>query len=148
MTGADADLTDTYGLTAWQNALQRSLTSKVYAADIFPALHEMLAPGSVDLMADNRLIKLDSALGEFMLFNVLLVFFRLAFNESSLSALLYTATSIEELTANFSNAIIPGYRKKSVYISSLLAKNEAGSSHPYGRMLFKRKAYWALHAKR
>ncbi|MFZ5997497.1 MAG: hypothetical protein ACOYW7_08420 [Nitrospirota bacterium] len=65
--GADTELTDNYGLTAWQNALQRAVYDAKFAPDSFPAVHELMAPSSVSLKVDDRLVKLDSSQGEFLL---------------------------------------------------------------------------------
>jgi hypothetical protein len=60
VAGADAELTDNYGLTAWQGALQRAAQDRKFASDVFPAVHEILAPSSASLRVDNRLVKIDS----------------------------------------------------------------------------------------
>jgi hypothetical protein len=59
--GADTELTDNYDQTAWQLALQRAMKDSKFASELFPGVHEMLAPSSVSLKIDARLIKIDTA---------------------------------------------------------------------------------------
>lgn len=138
--GADASLTDNYGLTAWHCALERALSDKQFAADGFPAINELLASSSVSLKADDRLVKLDGSHGEFLLFHIFFIMLRTRISrvQPKLDMPL-TAAMLAEIMSILPDSVVPDYRKKRAYISALLSKNETDSSSPYCRKLFLRK---------
>lgn len=137
--GADADLADNYGLTAWYGALERATGDARYASELFPAVHELLAPSHVSLKVDDRLIKLDARQGEFILFAVILASLHKRLNAKSLVLAPINAVALAEQLALLPDSLLPAYRKKRAYVSGLLSKNEAGSSNPYCKQLFKRE---------
>jgi hypothetical protein len=145
--GANIELTDNYGLTAWQISLQKSLLDKKFASSLFPQINEMLAPSSVSLKVDDRLIKLDSSQGEFMLFHIFFALLPHRFNHLSAHAISLTAVHLAEIVALLPESVIAEYRKKRQYISGLLSKNETDSTNPYSRKLFRRKGrgYYILN---
>ncbi len=61
----------------------------------------------------------------------------------------FTAVRLAELVEYLPDSVLPGYRRKRQYISSLLSKNEIGSQNPYGRKLFMRlrTGYYILNPK-
>ncbi len=138
-SGANKDLTDNYGMTAWQIALQRAVLDDKFTSSSFHQINEVLAPSGVSLKLDDRLIKLDSSQGEFMLFHLFFVLLPHRFNHLSAKAIPLTAVRLFEIAGFLSDSVIAEYRKKRQYISGLLSKNETDSANPYSRKLFKRK---------
>ncbi|MHB8845219.1 MAG: PhoH family protein [Nitrospirota bacterium] len=139
-SGADAELTDNYGRTSWQSALLRALHDKEYAAKQFPMVHEILVPSYISLRIDDRLIKLDAKQGEFLLFHTFFALFHFQMNRSQYAIEAPSkAAHLTEMIETLPDSVIPAYRKKRAYTSSLLSKNETDSTNPYGRKLFKRK---------
>ncbi|MEW6738533.1 MAG: UvrD-helicase domain-containing protein [Nitrospirota bacterium] len=145
--GADMDLTDNCGLTAWQAALQKAILDKKFASSVFPQINELLAPSSVSLKVEDRLIKLGSSQGEFMLFHIFFALLPHRFNHLSAHAIPLTAVQLSEIAALLPDIVIAEYRKKRQYISGLLSKNETDSTNPYSRKIFKRKrtGYYILN---
>lgn len=137
--GADADLPDNYGLTSWQGALQRASHDREFASELFAEVHELLGPSSVSLKVDDRLIKIDSMQGEFLLFHLFLTELRSRINLKYTGSVPLTAPDLAKIAELLPDGVIAGYRKKRAYISSLLSKNELGSTNPYGKKLFVRK---------
>ncbi|MBI5213903.1 MAG: hypothetical protein HY957_11145 [Nitrospirae bacterium] len=137
--GADAELPDSHGLTAWQSVFQRAIENKKFAEDSFPKITDMLMPPSVSLKADERLIKLDAKQGEFLLFYTFFTFIHDLIRNKPHYDVAFTAPEIIRWIALVPDSIIPGYRKKRAYISALLSKNEIDSANPYNKKLFKRK---------
>ncbi len=137
-SGADGELADNYGLTAWQGALQRAMQDKKFATDLFPAVHELLTQGSVSLKADDRLIKIDASQGEFLLFNIFFAIMHTRLNNRYADLVPVKAVELADMIAGLPDSVIPAYRKKRAYISSLLSKNETISTNLYGKKLFKR----------
>ena len=70
--GADVDLSDNHGRLAFHHVLLRAFLDPQYAGGPFAALYRLLAPQAVDLMENERLVKLDAHLIEFFLFNAML----------------------------------------------------------------------------
>lgn len=137
--GADTDLTDNYGLTAWLSALQLATRDKKFASELFPGVHEMLAPSSVSLKADDRLIKIDSRQGEFLLFNLFLTELRFRLSHKMHAFIPLSAPVLAKIAESLPGSVIPDYRKRRVYISALLSKNEIRSANPYNKKLFRRE---------
>ncbi len=137
-SGADAELVDNYGLTAWQGALLRALQEKKYAADQFPAVHELLSSSHVSLRIDDRLIKIDAQQGEFLLFHLFFALFHNQLNNRYAQLVPIKAAHLTDMIALLPDSVMPAYRKKRAYTSSLLSKNETDGANPYGKKLFKR----------
>ena len=148
-SGADAELVDNYGHTAWHIALLRALHDKKYAADQFPAIHEMLASSSVSLKIDDRLVKIDASQGEFLLFHIFFALFHDQLNKSWAMEVPIKAAHLTEMIELLPESVIPAYRKKRAYTSSLLSKNETDGTNPYCKKLFKRKrtGWYVLNPK-
>jgi hypothetical protein len=99
----------------------------------------MLAPSSVSLKVDSRLIKIDNRQGEFLLFHIFLAVLRNRINYQIDDYVPLTAVVLTEIAASLPDSVIPDYRKKRAYISALLSKNETASANPYCKKLFRRK---------
>jgi len=112
-----------------------SFSDEHYAADIFPELHDMLVPPGISVRVDDRLVKIDNHTGEFFLFSIFSLGIEML-RKSHEPGL--TAIHIEGALGRLPDAVVPPYRKKRSYISSLLAKNEHESGQPYNRKLFRR----------
>jgi hypothetical protein len=136
--GADPELTDNYGMTAWQGTIERTMMDKKFASDQYTAMHELLAPGSISLKVNDQLIKIDGSQGEFLLFHILFALFHRRLNSKYADLVPLKAVMLADMIALLPANVIPEYRKKRAYISSLLSKNETISSNPYGKKLFKR----------
>lgn len=147
--GANAELTDNYGRTAWQGALARASHEKKYAAELFPPVHEQLMPGSVSLKAEDRLIKIDASQGEFLLYQLFFSQLHDRLNSSLIDRVALTAVKLTDMVESLPDSITPAYRRKRQYLSSLLSKNEIDSTNPYGRKLFMRlrTGYYILNPK-
>lgn len=137
--GADTSLVDANGLNAFQIALDRACADERFARDKLPAIFDRLAPPSLDVQVDGRLIKLDRHLMEYFMLSVAMILFyqRLGENWVSENRLL-SARDFAEVLAHFPESVIPDRRKKRTYISSILSKNEVSRNDPYNRRLFKR----------
>ena len=140
-SGADPDLTDNYGLTAWYGALERATEDLRYASELFPGIHDLLSPSHVSLKVDNRLVKVDASQGEFLLFAVFFASIHKRLNSKYADLASLNAVHLAEALAHLPDSLVPAYRKKRAYVSALLSKNETGSLNPYGRKLFRRERH-------
>ena len=70
--GADPDVADDYGHTAWMGALNRAIDDAVFAKAHIGALFERLGPATLDVHTDGRLIRLERGQAEFWLLGLML----------------------------------------------------------------------------
>jgi len=142
--GADTGLVDGNGLNAYQIALERGCADPRFARTRLPAVWDRLAPPSLDVRVDDRLIRLDRHLMEYLMLSLALVLFyqRLAKNWAMTHQQGHALASgdFEETLGHFPDSLVPERRKKRSYISSILAKNEITREGPYNRKLFLRIA--------
>jgi len=140
--GADTSLIDSAGLTAFQGALRQALTDPKYAATKLPAIYRILEPESLSLQVGGRLVKLDNRKAEFLLFNLAMVLFYTNLNDKvfSTSRLGLESKDFVEATSALADQLVPAYRKKRPYLSSILSKNEVCRDDPRSLRLFVRVA--------
>ncbi len=112
-------------------------------------MHELLAPSYISLKIEDRLVKLDSSQGEFLLFAIFLSLLHKRFNSKYVAMVSLNAITLVERGSLLLDSIVPEYRKKRTYISWLLSKNEAESPNPYSRKLFRRErqGWYVLNPK-
>jgi hypothetical protein len=136
---ADTGLVDGNGLNAFQIILERACADERFARARLPAVFERLAPASLDLQIDGRLVKLDRRLMEYLMLCIAMVLFyqRLGENWASRRRLL-SAIDFAEVLGHFPESVVPAQRKKRAYLSSILSKNEVSRQGPYNRKLFLR----------
>lgn len=136
---ADTSLVDGNGLNAFQIALERACADARFARARLPALFARLAPASLDLQVDGRLVKLDQHLMEYLMLCIAMVLFyqRLGENWAKRRNAL-SAVDFAEILAHFPESLVPERRKKRTYISSILSKNEVSRADHYNRKLFLR----------
>jgi hypothetical protein len=139
---ADTSLVDGNGLNAFQIALDRACADERFARTKLPAIFERLAPPSIDIQVDGRLVKLDQRLMEYLMLCIAMVLFYQRLGERWVHGRkLLSAAEFVEVLEHFPESIVPARRKKRAYISSILSKNEIDRDAPYNRKLFQR---WKL----
>ncbi|RMD55589.1 MAG: hypothetical protein D6828_04420, partial [Nitrospirae bacterium] len=149
--GANRNIINARGLTPWQMILEIVLFESIvkrlfsFTEDTISKLHKLLMPTGIDLMIDGKLVKLDSRLGEFLLFNYF--YLKIPMEYERIETITDSAKHITEVFSNLPDSMILDYRRKRTYISSLLSKNEVHSKNPYCRKLFKRikRGYYILN---
>ena len=136
---ADTGLIDGNGLNAFQIGLERACADERFARAKLPAVFERLAPASLDVQIEGRLVKLDRRLMEYLMLCIAMVLFyqRLGENWASRRRLL-SAVDFADVLDHFPESVVPARRKKRSYISSILSKNELSREGPYNRKLFLR----------
>jgi len=136
--GANADLTDNSGFTAWQISLHQAIRGRGLDPATVYQVHELLAPSSVSLRVGDKLVKLSNRQGEFLLFQVALVLLMAVIGNPAHRNGALTAAYLAEAMRALPDSVVQPYRKSRSYISSLLAKHEADSQNPYNKKLFRR----------
>ncbi|NEX15841.1 MAG: hypothetical protein C1943_04165 [Halochromatium sp.] len=136
---ADTSLVDGNGLNAFQIALDRACADERFARTKLPAVFERLAPPSIDIQVDARLIKLDRRIMEYLMLCIAMVLFYQRLGERwAQRRHLLSAPDFVDVLEHFPESIVPVRRKKRPYISSILSKNEINRDAPYNRKLFQR----------
>jgi len=143
--GARGDLVDHFGRSAAQHLLLR-----VYRAEETPnfgALWDLLAPETIDVQVDQRLHKIGRHQAEHFFFLAMTALFKRLFRtrlgrfegvrtETFLLADIHERVlALERLPAT----VVRPERRRRAYISSVLARNEPGSSYTPNRKLWVRE---------
>ena len=137
--GADMDIVDNYGRNAFRLLLLQAFREPEFCRDKLPELYPLLKADHLKLRVDGRLIKINDQQAEFFMFNFALAITRLLFIEKGRRDLPGLESS-DFLTAveGYPSHILPDYRKKRAYISSILSKNEVNRDDKYNKKLFVR----------
>lgn len=153
--GAKRSLTGNMGKTAFQIALHAAYFNKKYAASKLAKIYHHLEPASISIKVDNKLIKIDSHLMEYFLFNLITAILHQLFHKlfwPNMKHFFFRGFSTQSFIDNvkhFPNKVLLDRRKKREYISSILSKNEMNRVGPYNRKLFLRveRGYYLLNPK-
>ena len=140
--GADISLTDNIGRNALLIALAQSYFNEKYATAKLSSVYRLLAPSSISIKVEGKLIKIDNHLMEFFMFNLIAAISPQKFTEKYFhySPGFSTADFLDELK-DFPDEVLLERRKKRSYISSILSKNEANRIGPYNRKIFIRTGH-------
>ncbi len=138
-SGAKVNLTDNWGRTPLQIALRRAYQSKDYAKKHIGKIYADLVSSNIKVKVEGKMIKIDNKLMEFFLLNSMIAKLEDILRSKIKKKLpsFETADFIEALK-NFPDHVIPAYRKKRSYLSSVLAKNEVNRDVSYNRKLLVR----------
>ncbi|WP_204369105.1 UvrD-helicase domain-containing protein [Methylocucumis oryzae] len=143
--GADTELVDGNGLTAFQIALNQAARNEAYAKKKLALIYQQLEPTSISIQVDGRLVKLDRHLMEFFLLNLMMAVFYRVMPDRVLRGKGFTSQDLLDAVAHIPNSVLPERRKQRAYLSSMLSKNEVNKDDKYNRKLFVRVrtgAYW------
>jgi hypothetical protein len=140
--GADAELADNAGRLAFHHVLLHALLDAGYARGAFGALYEMLVPPAVDLVVDERLVKLDRHLSEFFVFQAMFALMRYRLDYPSKWWRLGVAVGdLAGPAEAFPATVLPERRRRRQYLSSVLSRNEISRDYAYNRKLFARTSH-------
>ena len=148
--GAEVSLTDILGRNALQIVLAQAYCNKKYANTKLSSIYGLLAPSSINIKAEGKLIKIDNHLMEFFMFNVMRSILPEKCSEECSEDCFspgFSAADFVEGLKYFPNNVLLERRKKRNYISGILSKNEVSSNNPYNRKIFKRtiRGYYILN---
>jgi hypothetical protein len=139
--GADPDATDHFGRNALHLAMLEAFASPEIAKGSFGALFELLAPSSIDVNTERRLVRIDRHQSEYFLFQTLWVLFKSRFTRHGRThyAAFDTQAVLDAWDSLPANVVAPA-RNKRAHISAVLSRNEVDRDYAYNRALFKRVA--------
>jgi len=144
--GADPEVSDDYGHTAWMGALSRAIDDRDFARAHIGALFERLGPETLDVHTDGRLVRLERRQGEFWPLGLMLAGLKThcgGLAVRPLGAHRYTrgffADGLRETLDCLPEHLWPNARRKKEYLNSVLARAEIGSAYRPARKLWKRR---------
>ncbi|MDQ3562985.1 MAG: UvrD-helicase domain-containing protein [Pseudomonadota bacterium] len=147
--GANPDLTDNHGRTALHHALLRAYTTPDFASARLGDLYPLLAPASVSVKVQDRLVKIDGHTVEFFLFHSMVALLLRKIGEAAYVVAGFSTADFLEAIQAFPENVLPAYRKRRAYLSGVLARNEVARDYPYNRRIFVRlrQGYYALNPR-
>ena len=139
--GASINATDNNQRNAFMIALSRATDDQKYCNSVFEEIYQQLKPDAIILKINNKLVKIESYKSEYFFLYFLITKIRnsSAYKDSQ-SKPAFKAGDISTLLKEFSESVLPKYRKNRNYISALFARNEIHSNYPYNKQLFSRIA--------
>jgi hypothetical protein len=144
--GADPELVDDYGHTAWMGALNRAIDDYAFARAHIAELFERLGPETLDVHADGRLVRLERHQGEFWPLGLMLAGLKTHCGGLAVRLLgpyRYTqgffADGLLETLECLPEHLWPKTRRKKDYLNGVLARAEIESGYRPARKLWKRR---------
>ena len=137
--GANPALFNTFNKTPIQIAFEQAFVLPDYARNKLGKIYPLLLSDSLKIQVDGRLIKIDSHKIEYLLINLFIAVQSVILQKKHYYQAM--GIKIDDIIGNiqqFSEAVIPQYRKRREYLLSILAKHEVDSNNPYNKKIFKR----------
>ncbi len=146
--GADTELTDVWGRTAFHHCLLGAFRSDEYTARCLAPIYEALAPSHLSIKVNDRLIKLDAHTAEYFILNYMIATMEFVLCHKGWREPAFETADFITVLDSFPESVIPDYRKRRAYISSVLARNEISKEGHGNRQLFLRvlRGFYLPHA--
>jgi AAA domain/Ankyrin repeats (many copies) len=145
--GADPEMVDDYGHTAWMGALNRAIDDEAFARAHLAALFERLGPETLDVHTDGRLVRLERAQGEFWPLGLMLAGLKThcgGLTVRPLGPYRYTrgffADGLMQTLDRLPEHLWPNARRRKEYLNAVLARAEVDSGYRPARKLWKRRS--------
>ncbi len=136
--GADQFLVDNAGLNAFQIMLQHASLDPAASSERLAHLYLLLAPRSLTLQVDGRLIKLDRDSPEFLLFNLMYAAFYDVLSKGLRRHSAFSTAELLPVLEFLPEEAVPEYRRRRQYVTSILSGNERDRDAPRNKRLFLR----------
>ena len=146
--GANPDLLDTFNKTPLQIALGQAFVHSDYARTKLGKIYPLLLSDSLKIQVEDKLIKIDPHKFEFFLINLFIAVETVILQKKKYFLVMgINMQDIIEKIEEFSEAVLPDYRKRKEYILGMLSKNEVNSNNIYNKKLFIRieKGHYRLN---
>lgn len=147
-SGANTHLTDNWGRTPLQIALRQAYRSEEYARRHIGRLYNVLAPSSLKIRIENRLIKIDGKrMGYFLIHSMMAVLQDILRVKIEWDIPAFQTRDFVHALRHFPDHVIPPHRKQRPYLDAVLARNEVYREDPCNRRLFVRvhRGYYVLN---
>jgi len=139
--GADTEAVDHLGRNALHWAIATALRDAVYAKGTFGAVYRLVAPSRIDVMAGERLVRIDARHAEYLMLQTMWVLFKSCFGNADRSDRGgFDAGTLLAAYERMPASVLAPERKKRASISGVLSRNEIDRDYAYNRRLFQRVA--------
>ncbi len=140
--GANPDLTDHLGRNALHWAMLEAFRDAAFAKGPFGTLYDLLAPSAVDVMSEERLVRIDKHLSEYLLFQTLWALFKSRFHPFTWRRRGgFETAAILDAWRHLPASVLRADRNQRQHLSHLLSRNELKRDYAYNRRLFVRVAH-------
>ena len=143
--GADPELRDEFGQSAWLHAVSRAMEESAFAATGLPALYDALAPAVLDVQTDGRLVRIEHHQGEYWVLTLMLAGLKTQWSACVLRSHEvwkygegFFAEQLHLVLERLPPHLWSDKRRKRSYVNQVLARGEVGSSYRPARQLFAR----------
>jgi len=143
--GADPQLGDEFGHTAWDYALSRALQEPSFAGTGLAAVFELLAPAAFDVQTDGRLIRLERRQGEYWVLLLMLAGIKTQWSRCVTRKVElrkypegFFADQLHDVLTTLADWLWSEKRRKRSYVNQVLARAEVGSAYQPARKLWVR----------
>ena len=145
---ANSDVMDNRGRNPLRIAMNKSYLMKSKAHKLNKSIPSLFTD-NIRIKVNDRLVKIPNRKMEYFLLNLLMTLqdvvikdSRIAYEDKGLKSL-----DIVNIADKYPDSVLPDFRKKRTYISSILAKNEIDSNNPYNNGLFRRvgRGYYVIN---
>jgi hypothetical protein len=148
--GANPELRDEFGHTAWMHALSRALEDTAFGQQHLAALAQRLAPAFIDVQTGERLHRITQEQGEYWPLSIMLVWLKTGFgagavlrdgvadNTPYVLDSGFTAEALETQLERLPLALWSEPRRKRSYLNHVMARAELDSSYQPSRQLWMR----------
>ena len=143
--GADPDLRDEFGHTAWLHAVSRAMEESAFAATGLPALYDALAPAVLDVQTDGRLVRIERHHGEYWVLTLMLAGLKTQWSTCVMRSHEvwkygdgFFAEQLHEVLERLAPHLWSDKRRKRSYVNQVLARGEVDSGYRPARQLFAR----------
>ena len=141
--GADPDLRDEFGHTAWLNAVNRAMQEPAYAKSGLALLFDSLAPAVVDVQTEGRLVRIERHQGEYWVITLMLAGLKTQWSGCVLRGYEpwkygegFFADQLHEVLELLPPFLWHDKRRKRSYVNQVLSRGEADSAYRPARKLW------------
>src|SRR5450759_1993379 len=143
--GANPDFVDEFGQTPWQQALSRAIEDPVFAKTSIAALFDRIAPPTIDVQVDSRLVRIERHQGEYWVLSLLLAGLKTQWSRCCFRqqppwkfAQGFFAEQLHAVFESLPLHLWKELRRKRSYVNQVLARGEVGSTYKPARKLWSR----------
>lgn len=145
---ADTDVMDNSGRNPFRIAINKLYFSPQSISKLENIFSRMLTD-NIRIRVNDRMVKIPNRKMEYFLLNIFMTLQDAIINDSrgTWEEKGLKAVDLEKVIAQYPELIMPDYRKRKSYISSLLSKNEIDGKNPYNNALFIRieRGYYCIN---
>jgi superfamily I DNA/RNA helicase len=135
--GANPDLQDNLGRNAFQIALLKSSTDVNYAKNVIGKVYESLKSDAFKVKIGDKLVKIANHQAEYFMLHFMIATLRNILTQKAVAATGgFETADFLNLFETYPPNIIPTYRQKRSYLSSIFGKNEHSKDDPYNKKLW------------